>query len=122
MFAYNPLSSGCLSPEQQRARHFSYREWRSLDWTRNSTMIVLFAVFLGGCAKLLTLPPAAVGLTLMVAIGFLEDRPCIDTPFWMGRAALASIAAFYSVLGFGMGAYALLAVGLLMAIHRQIFD
>ena len=122
MFAYNPLSSRRPSPEQLRARHFSYREWRSLDWNRNSSMLVLFAIFLGGCAKLLTLPTAAVGLTLLVAVGFLEDRPCIDTPVWMGRAALASIASFYSVLGFGMGLYALVVVGILAVLHRQIFD
>lgn len=123
MFAYLPYPSRRQpTPEQLRARHFAFREWRSLDWNRNSTMVLLLAIFLGGCAKLLSLPPAAIGLTLLVGIGFLEDRPCIDTPFWMGRVALATIAGFYAVLGFCLGWYALLTVALLAAAHRIAFD
>jgi hypothetical protein len=122
MFAYNPISSRRRpSPDQLRARHFAYREYRSLDWNRHSTMIVLAALLLGGCAKVLNLPLAGIVATLAVAIGFIQDRPAADAPLWLGRLSLATVALFYAGLGFCLGWAAPLIAGGFAAVHRWTF-
>lgn len=119
MFAYNLKTPRKLSAEQ--ARHFNYTERRSLDWNNHATMVLLLAILMGSCAKTLDLPGMAVALTLLVAVAYVQDRPALDMPLWMGRLSLASTALFYAGLGYCLGVVGLIVVPALVGAHRAAF-
>lgn len=121
LFAYTLNTLRKPSAEKLRARHFAFTERNCLDWNRHATMVLLAALILGGIAKALSLPLAAAALTIAVLIGTVEERPGLDTPLWVGRLGLASVAVFYLGLGFALGVASLVVVPALLALHRVVF-
>ena len=121
MFVYQSgLDRGAQRSKEALVENFFHRPERWAERVSSTSLIlVLSALVLGGVSKVVSLPAAAFGFTVLALAWVLGEDRSDGEPLWINRLSLAATGMLYFGIGHCLGLIVMLGLPVLAKLCRD---